>query len=71
MNPIPVRDEDARLLHEMQKSVQRARLAFERDRARELEEQLKQKIYELYPQTEGLNVRFDVSARKIFVWEVP
>lgn len=71
MDPIPVKDEDAELLREIQKSLQRARLAFDREEVRELEERLREKIYELYPETAGHNVRFDVTAQKIFVWEIP
>jgi len=69
MNPVPVRDDDAELFCGIQKSVQRARLASDREKVKELEEQLKGKIYELYPEVSGRNVRFDASSRKIFVWE--
>jgi propanediol dehydratase small subunit len=68
MDPIPVREEDYEALWNLQKSIQQATLANDTDRAAELDKEMTDKIYELYPQCVGRKVRFDVSAKKIFIW---
>jgi hypothetical protein len=69
MNPIPVREEDYIALWDFQKSIQKAALANERGKVAELDKEMTDKIYELYPECAGHKVRFDVSAKKIFIWE--
>jgi hypothetical protein len=69
MDPIPVRDEDYDELWNLQKSIQIAHLANDGAKITELGKEMTDKIYELYPQCAGHKVRFDVSARKIFIWE--
>jgi hypothetical protein len=68
MNPIQVENEHARLLFEMQKRVQMARLEGRRDEAIRLEQELTRKIHELFPETVGRKVRYDVSSKKVFIW---
>lgn len=68
MNPIQVENQQASLLFEMQKRVQRARLEGKRDEAVRLEEELTRKIHELFPETKGRKVRYDVSSKKVFIW---
>lgn len=68
MNPIPVREEDYRVLWDLQKSIQKAALANDNGRVAELDGEMTDKIYELYPECIGRKVRFDVSAKKIFIW---
>jgi hypothetical protein len=68
MNPIPVREEDYKALWDLQKSIQKAALANDRGRVAELDREMIDKIYKLYPECAGRKVRFDVSAKKIFVW---
>ena len=69
MNPIPVREEDYIALWDLQKSIQKAALANDRSKVAELDKEMIDKIYGLYPECAGRKVRFDVSAKKIFVWE--
>jgi hypothetical protein len=69
MNPISVREEDYGALWDLQKSIQKAALANDRGRVAELDKEITDKIYKLYPECAGLKVRFDVSAKKIFIWE--
>ncbi len=68
MDPIPVKDVEADQLWRLQKAVQLARLEGRYEDVRRIEAELREKIYELYPQTRGHNVRYDVSSRRIFVW---
>jgi hypothetical protein len=68
MNPIPIREEDYGILWDLQKSIQKAALADDRDRVAELGKEMTDKIYKLYPECTGYKVRFDVSAKKIFIW---
>jgi hypothetical protein len=69
MDPVPVKDEDYNDLWNLQKSVQIAHLANDTSKIIELGREITDKIYKLYPQCVGHKVRFDVSARKIFIWE--
>ncbi len=68
MNPIPVREEDYGALWDLQKSIQRAALANDKSKVEELDKEMTDKLYKLYPECAGHKVRFDVSAKKIFVW---
>jgi hypothetical protein len=69
MDPIPVREEDYEVLWNLQKSIQKFHLAKDIGRAAELDKEIIDTIYKLYPQCVGCKVRFDVSAKKIFIWE--
>ncbi|MER3445820.1 MAG: hypothetical protein C4291_02820 [Candidatus Dadabacteria bacterium] len=68
MNPIPVREEDYGVLWDLQKSIQKAVLANDRGKVAQLDREMIDKIYKLYPECAGRKVRFDVSAKKIFIW---
>lgn len=68
MNPIPVREEDYGTLWNLQKSMQKAALANDMDKVAELGREITDKIYVLYPECAGRKVRFDVSAKRIFIW---
>jgi hypothetical protein len=68
MNPIPVREEDYGSLWDLQKSIQKAALANDKSKVEELDKEMTDKLYKLYPECAGHKVRFDVSAKKIFVW---
>ncbi len=68
MNPISVREEDYGALWDLQKSIQKAALANDKSKVEELDKEMTDKLYKLYPECAGHKVRFDVSAKKIFVW---
>ncbi len=68
MNPISVKDEHYDELWSLQKSIQIAHLAEDMAKITELDKEMTDKIYKLYPQCVGHKVRFDVSAKKIFIW---
>jgi hypothetical protein len=68
MDPIPVKDEHYDELWSLQKSIQIAHLAEDTAKITELDKEMTDKIYKLYPQCVGHKVRFDVSAKKIFIW---
>jgi len=51
-----------------QKSIQIAHLASDTAKITELGKEMTDKIYKLYPQCVGHKVRFDVSAKKVFIW---
>lgn len=68
MNPITVKDEHYDELWSLQKSIQIAHLAEDMAKITELDKEMTDKIYKLYPQCVGHKVRFDVSAKKIFIW---
>ena len=68
MNPIPVREEDYEALWDLQKSIQKAALANDKSKVEELDKEMIDKLYKLYPECVGHKVRFDVSAKRIFVW---
>ena len=68
MNPIPVREEDYAPLWDLHKSIQKAALANDKSKVEELDKEMTDKLYKLYPECAGHKVRFDVSAKRIFVW---
>ena len=68
MNPISVKEEDYGILWDLQKSIQIAALANDKSKVTEFNKVMTDRIYELCPECIGRKVRFDVSAKKIFIW---
>jgi len=68
MDPIPIKNGDYEELWRLQQSIQIAHLASDTAKITELGKEMTDKIYKLYPQCVGHKVRFDVSAKKVFIW---
>jgi hypothetical protein len=68
MNPISVKEEDYGVLWDLQKTIQKAALANDTSKVAEFDKEMTDRIYKLYPECAGRKVRFDVSAKKIFIW---